>query len=425
MAPEAVFKTDDITACIAISTGCYAIDFIRSLRSIVTMDGSIIINEVNKVTLADVKMTGNEHLIEIIGGEMDYDYMQAVKTVMIDQETILRQKDLNIVYTPLHGAGRQIIPMCLRSWGFENIHVVPEQMVIDGNFSTVQSPNPENAEAMTMGMNLGTQLNADLVIASDPDADRIAIVCRNDKGEWTIINGNQTCMMYCYYIINNMKKLGKLRPEHYLVKTIVTTNMADVMTKAYDVKLIEVLTGFKYIGQQILGFEQSGKGTYVFGFEESYGCLIGTYARDKDAVVSSMLICQMAAWYKNQGKTLIDGLNEIYDKYGYYLDSLDSFTLKGKDGAERIAELMVYFREKGKEIFDGVSEVVDYSVGIGDLPKENVLRFIWSDGSWIAVRPSGTEPKIKVYYSVREDSKDKAKERQAGLKAMVDGIIGG
>ena len=182
-----------------------------------------IIDEVNKVVMEDVKMDGNEHLIEIIGGEMDYDYMMAVKSVMIDQDTILRQKDLNIVYTPLHGAGRHIIPMCLRSWGFENIHVVPEQMVIDGDFPTVVSPNPENAEAMTMGMNLGTQLNADLVIASDPDADRIAIVCRNDKGEWTIINGNQTCMMYCYYIINNMKKLGKLRPEHYLVKTIVTS----------------------------------------------------------------------------------------------------------------------------------------------------------------------------------------------------------
>ncbi|HBZ34468.1 MAG TPA: phosphoglucomutase, partial [Bacteroidales bacterium] len=184
-----------------------------------------IIDEVNKVSIEDVKWQGNKDLIEIIGGEMDYDYMMAVKQVMIDQETILRQKDLNIVYTPMHGAGRQIVPMCLRSWGFQNIHVVPEQMVIDGNFPTVVSPNPENAEAMTMGMNLGTKLGADLVIASDPDADRIAIVCRNDKGEWVIINGNQTCMMYCYYIINNMKKLGKLRPEHYLVKTIVTSEM--------------------------------------------------------------------------------------------------------------------------------------------------------------------------------------------------------
>ena len=204
-----------------------------------------IIDEVNKVQMEDVKRNGNKDLIQIIGGEMDYDFMEAVKTVMIDQDVILRQKDLNIVYTPLHGAGRQIIPMCLRSWGFENIHVVPEQMVIDGNFPTVVSPNPENAEAMTMGMNLGTKLGADLVIASDPDADRIAIVCRNDKNEWVIINGNQTCMMYCYYIINNMKRLGKMRDDMYLVKTIVTSEVIRRIADRQGVTLTDEYTGFK------------------------------------------------------------------------------------------------------------------------------------------------------------------------------------
>ena len=214
-----------------------------------------IIDEVNKVQMEDVKRNGNKDLIQIIGGEMDYDFMEAVKTVMIDQDVILRQKDLNIVYTPLHGAGRQIIPMCLRSWGFENIHVVPEQMVIDGNFPTVVSPNPENAEAMTMGMNLGTKLGADLVIASDPDADRIAIVCRNDKNEWVIINGNQTCMMYCYYIINNMKRLGKMRDDMYLVKTIVTSEVIRRIADRQGVTLTDEYTGFKWIAGRIREWE--------------------------------------------------------------------------------------------------------------------------------------------------------------------------
>ena len=255
-----------------------------------------IIDEVNKVTMEDVKRGANKHLIEIIGGEMDYDYMQAVKTVMIDQETILRQKDLNIVYTPLHGAGRQIIPMCLRSWGFENIHVVPEQMVIDGNFSTVQSPNPENAEAMSMGMKLGTELNADLVIASDPDADRIAIVCRNDKGEWTIINGNQTCMMYCYYIINNMKKLGKLKPEHYLVKTIVTSELIRKMADKQGVTLTDEYTGFKWIANRIREWEGTRK--YIGGGEESFGFLPYDAVRDK---CSPSAICQICSVSSNAG----------------------------------------------------------------------------------------------------------------------------
>ena len=375
-----------------------------------------IIDEVNKVTLADVKMTGNEHLIEIIGGEMDYDYMQAVKTVMIDQETILRQKDLNIVYTPLHGAGRQIIPMCLRSWGFENIHVVPEQMVIDGNFSTVQSPNPENAEAMTMGMNLGTELNADLVIASDPDADRIAIVCRNDKGEWTIINGNQTCMMYCYYIINNMKKLGKLRPEHYLVKTIVTSELIRKMADAQGVTLTDEYTGFKWIANRIREWEGTRK--YIGGGEESFGFLPYDAVRDKCSPSAICLICEIAAYAKDNGMTLYDYLLNMYMEYGFQRETTINVVRPGKTGAEEIQAMMVNFRQNPpmeiagdkvvktkdfktlvqKELVNG--EWVETPITMALSATSNVLQYYTEGGLKISVRPSGTEPKIKFYFEI-------------------------
>ena len=387
-----------------------------------------IIDEVNKVTLADVKMTGNEHLIEIIGGEMDYDYMQAVKTVMIDQETILRQKDLNIVYTPLHGAGRQIIPMCLRSWGFENIHVVPEQMVIDGNFSTVQSPNPENAEAMTMGMNLGTQLNADLVIASDPDADRIAIVCRNDKGEWTIINGNQTCMMYCYYIINNMKKLGKLRPEHYLVKTIVTSELIRKMADAQGVTLTDEYTGFKWIAREIKLSE--GVKKYIGGGEESFGYLPFDKVRDKDSPASICLLCEIAAWAKDNGMTLYDLLMKIYLDYGFAYQNAISVTKPGKSGADEIKQMMEDFRKTPPASLGGspVVCVKDYKTlkqvcqGVEsdlDMPAtSNVLQWFTADGTKISVRPSGTEPKIKFYVEVKGEMASATAEAQAKVDAI-------
>ena len=375
-----------------------------------------IIDEVNKVTLADVKMTGNEHLIEIIGGEMDYDYMQAVKTVMIDQEAILRQKDLNIVYTPLHGAGRQIIPMCLRSWGFENIHVVPEQMVIDGNFSTVQSPNPENAEAMTMGMNLGTQLNADLVIASDPDADRIAIVCRNDKGEWTIINGNQTCMMYCYYIINNMKKLGKLRPEHYLVKTIVTSELIRKMADAQGVTLTDEYTGFKWIANRIREWEGTRK--YIGGGEESFGFLPYDAVRDKCSPSAICLICEIAAYAKDNGMTLYDYLLNMYMEYGFQRETTINVVRPGKSGAEEIQAMMVNYRQNPpveiagekvvkskdfktlvqRELVNG--EWVETPITMALNATSNVLQYFTEGGMKISVRPSGTEPKIKFYFEI-------------------------
>lgn len=375
-----------------------------------------IIDEVNKVTIADVKWEGNKDLIEIIGGEMDYDYMMAVKTVMIDQETILRQKDLNIVYTPMHGAGRQIVPLCLRSWGFQNIHVVPEQMVIDGNFPTVVSPNPENAEAMTMGMALGTKLGADLVIASDPDADRIAIVCRNDKGEWVIINGNQTNMMYHYYIINNMKRLGKLRPEHYLVKTIVTTEMIRKIADRQGVTLTDEYTGFKWIANRIREWE--GKRKYLGGGEESFGFLPYDAVRDKCSPSSICLICEIAAYAKDNGMTLYDYLLKIYEEYGFQRETTINVVRPGKTGADEIQAMMKNYRENPPMKIAGekVIRIKDFKTLKqcdlkGDKWEEspitmslnatsNVLQYFTEGGLKVSVRPSGTEPKIKFYFEI-------------------------
>lgn len=375
-----------------------------------------IIDEVNKVRMEDVKWEANPDLIEIIGGEMDYDYMQAVKSVMIDQDTILRQKDLNIVYTPMHGAGRQVVPMCLRSWGFENIHVVPEQMVIDGNFSTVESPNPENAEAMTMGMKLGTKLGADLVIASDPDADRIAIVCRNDKGEWVIINGNQTCMMYCYYIINNMKKLGKMRDDMYLVKTIVTSELIRKIADKQGVTLTDEYTGFKWIANRIREWEGTRK--YIGGGEESFGFLPYDAVRDKCSPSAICLICEIAAYAKDNGMTLYDYLLQIYAEYGFQRETTINVVRPGKTGAEEIQAMMLNFRTNAPQEIAGekVVKTKDFKTLIQrelingewvETPIEmalgatsNVLQYFTEGGLKASVRPSGTEPKIKFYFEI-------------------------
>ena len=375
-----------------------------------------IIDEVNKVRMEDVKWEANPDLIEIIGGEMDYDYMQAVKSVMIDQDTILRQKDLNIVYTPMHGAGRQIVPLCLRSWGFENIHVVPEQMIIDGNFPTVVSPNPENAEAMTMGMKLGTKLGADLVIASDPDADRIAIVCRNDKGEWVIINGNQTCMMYCYYIINNMKKLGKMRDDMYLVKTIVTSELIRKIADAQGVTLTDEYTGFKWIANRIREWEGTRK--YIGGGEESFGFLPYDAVRDKCSPSAICLICEIAAYAKDNGMTLYDYLLQIYAEYGFQRETTINVVRPGKTGAEEIQAMMLNFRTNAPQEIAGekVVKIKDFKTLIQrellngewvETPIEmalgatsNVLQYFTENGLKASVRPSGTEPKIKFYFEI-------------------------
>ena len=375
-----------------------------------------IIDEVNKVKMEDVKLQAVPELIEIIGGEVDYDYMQAVHEAMIDQDVILRQKDLNIVYSAMHGAGRVIVPLCLRSWGFQNINVVPEQMVVDGNFPTVVSPNPENSEAMTLGMKLGTKLNADLVVATDPDADRLAIVCRDDKGEWVIINGNQTCMMFCYYIIENKKKLGKLKPTDYLVKTIVTTEVIAEIAKKNNVELRDCYTGFKWIAREIAISE--GKQDYIGGGEESFGFLPYDKVRDKDAPASICLICEIAAWAKDQGKTLYDLLMQIYLEYGFSKEFTVNVVRPGKSGADEIKQMMENFRNNPPKELGGSKVVLwkdyktleakkaDGTVEKLDMPTtSNVLQWFCDDKTKVSVRPSGTEPKIKFYLEVKDTMK--------------------
>ena len=374
-----------------------------------------IIDEVNKVTINDVKFEGNKELIEIIGGEMDWDYIQAIKEAMVDQDVILRQKDLNIVYSAMHGTGRHIVPMALRSWGFQNIHVVPEQMVVDGNFPTVVSPNPENAEAMTLGMKLGTRLNADLVVATDPDADRLAIVVRNPKGEWEIINGNQTAMMFCWYIITNRKKLGLMKGNEFLVKTIVTSEVIAQIAKKNNVELFDEFTGFKWIAYRIRVNE--GKKKYIGGGEESFGFLPFDKVRDKDAPASICLICEIAAWAKDQGKTLYDLLMDIYAEYGFSKETTINVVKPGKSGADEIKQMMEDFRKNPPTEIGGAKVCVwkdfrsleqknaDGTTCKIDMPAtSNVLQWFCEHGTKISVRPSGTEPKIKFYCEIKDPS---------------------
>ena len=371
-----------------------------------------IIDEVNKVKIEDVKFEPNKDLIQIIGGEMDYDYLTAVKEAMVDQDVILRQKDLNIVYSPLHGTGRVIIPLCLRSWGFQNIHVVPEQMVIDGNFPTVVSPNPENAEAMTMGMKLGDKVGADLVIASDPDADRLAIVCRDDKGQWMILNGNQTAMMFSWYIISNKKKLGQLKGNEFMVKTIVTSELIRKIADKQGVELYDEFTGFKWIAYRIRVNE--GKKKYIGGGEESFGFLPYDKVRDKDSPASICLICEIAAWAKDNGMTLYDLLMSIYEEYGFQKEKAVSVVKPGKSGADEIKQMMENFRANPPKELAGEpvtlakdfktlkqTELPSGKVTDIDMPAtSNVLQYFTAGGIKVSVRPSGTEPKIKFYCEV-------------------------
>ena len=379
-----------------------------------------IIDEVNKVTIDQVKFEPNNDLIEIIGGEMDWDYIQAVKEAMVDQEVINRQKDLNIVYSPLHGTGRVIIPEALRSWGFQNIHVVKDQMVVDGNFPTVVSPNPENSEAMTMGMNLGEKVGADLVIASDPDADRLAIVCRDDKGKWMILNGNQTAMMFYWYIITNKKKLGQLKGNEFMVKTIVTSELIAKIAKKNDVEIFDEYTGFKWIAYRIRINEGIKK--YIGGGEESFGFLPFDKVRDKDSPASICLICEIAAWAKDNGMTLYDLLLQIYLDYGFQKEKAVSVVKPGKSGADEIKAMMENFRSNPPKELGGskVTVAKDFktlkqtcmatgNVSDIDMPAtSNVLQYFTEDGVKVSVRPSGTEPKIKFYCEVPAEMPTKA-----------------
>lgn len=345
-----------------------------------------------------------------IGDEILADYYKAVGS----QSLYTEPSDLKIVYTPLHGTGN--VPVRHMLGGFD-VHVVKEQELPDGNFSTVRSPNPEEKDALNIAIEYAKEIGADLVLGTDPDCDRVGIAVRDTNGEYVLFTGNQTGALLVQFVLT-MKK-DSLSEKSTLVKTIVTSELGANIARKFGLHVDETLTGFKYIGDKINQYEKDGSREFVIGYEESYGYLVGTYARDKDGVVSSMLICQMAAWYKAQGKTLIDGLNDIYAEYGYFLDALDPFVLKGKDGAEKIQTLMDLFRRDGLHIFEGVDRVIDYSKGVDDLPIENVLKFVWADGSWVAVRPSGTEPKIKIYYSVREENRKQAHKRLEKIRTQI------
>ena len=292
----------------------------------------------------------------------------------------------------------------------------------DGNFSTVRSPNPEEKDALTLGIVQAKEENADLVLGTDPDCDRVGIAVLHN-GEYVLMTGNQVGALLVDFVLSNKK--DTLSEKSTLVKTIVTSEVGADIARSYGLHIVDTLTGFKYIGEQIGKYEVNGDREFVIGYEESYGYLVGTHARDKDAVVSSMLICQMAAYHKNNGRTLVDALNAIYEKFGFYLDALDTFVLKGKDGAEKIQSIMANMRENGKSLFDNIKNVLDYSKGIDDLPKENVLKYTFADGSWIAVRPSGTEPKLKVYYSMCGETKEIANDKLENIRAILKNVIEG
>ena len=379
-----------------------------------TEDAKNAIGFINDITdYSSIPFLEESELINYIGENELNAFLAEVKKQSLYEE----KSDLKIVYTPLHGTGN--IPVRKMLEGMD-VTVVKEQELPDGNFSTVRSPNPEEKDALTIAIEKAKEIGADLVLGTDPDCDRVGIAVK-DGDDYKLFTGNQTGALLVKFVLT-MKK-DTLNKKSTLVKTIVTSELGANIGRKFGLQIEETLTGFKYIGDKINKYEQTGEQEFVIGYEESYGYLVGTHARDKDAVVSSMLICQMASWYKNQGKTLVGGLNEIYDEYGYFLDYLDSFVLKGKDGAEKIQNLMTSFRNKGTALFDGIEEVIDFSTGIRDLPKENVLKYIWKDGSWMAVRPSGTEPKIKVYYSIVDASKENAGKRLEIIRNEIKSII--
>ena len=386
----------------------------------------------------DAKAVG---LYEVIGAEVDDAYIAELKKQVIHQDAIdAVGKDLKIVYSPLHGTGNIPARRILKELGFENVYVVKEQELPDGEFPTVSYPNPEAAEAFELGLKLAREVDADIVLATDPDADRLGVRVKDKNGEYHDLTGNMSGCLLADYEIGQRNALRGLPEDGYLIKTIVTTNMADAVADYYNTGLIEVLTGFKYIGQQILGFETSKKGEYLFGFEESYGCLIGTNARDKDAIVATMALCEAAAYYKTKDMTLWDAMIEMYERYGYYKDDIQSITLKGIEGLAKIQEILETLRKNppaeiaGYKVLkardykaDTIQDMQTGEVSSTGLPTSNVLYYDLSDDAWLCVRPSGTEPKVKFYYGIKGTSLSDADEKSAAMGkevlAMIDKIM--
>lgn len=404
-----------------------------------------IMAEVKAITdFADTKtMDMNEAikagLLVTIGAEVDDAYMAELKKLVINQDAIDKYgKELKIVYTPLHGTGNIPARRILKELGFENVYVVPEQELPDGEFPTVEYPNPEAKEAFTLALELAKKVDADVVLATDPDADRLGVYAKDSKtGEYKVFTGNMSGSLLCEYEVSQMKaKNGSLPADGAIIKTIVTTNMVDAIAKEYGTDLIECFTGFKNIGREILKFEETGKGTYLFGFEESYGCLIGTHARDKDAIVATMALCEAAAYYRGQGKTLWDAMMDMYEKYGYYIDDIKTVTLKGVEGSKKIGHIMNILRANVPlEVAGYKTKVVrDYrleyirNIETGEVkptgfPNANVLYYELENDAWLAVRPSGTEPKIKFYYGIKGSSYDEAQKESAAFGDKVMDLI--
>lgn len=399
-----------------------------------------IIDEVNNVKVEDVKFTGNKQLIQIIGEDIDKLYLDEIHTLSIDPEVIKKQHDLKIVYTPLHGTGMMSIPRSLKLWGFDNVHCVKEQMVKDGNFPTVVSPNPENGEALTLALRDAKELDADIVMASDPDADRVGMACKNDKGEWVLINGNQTCLLFLYYIITNRKAKGLLKPTDFIVKTIVTTEVIKKVADKASIEMRDCYTGFKWIAREIRISE--GKQKYIGGGEESYGFLAQDFVRDKDAVSAMSLLAEICAWAKNQGKTLYDILMDIYLEYGFSKEFTVNVVRPGKTGADEIKQMMTDFRNNPPKELGGSKVVLvkdfqtletttaDGTKAKLDMPDtSNVLQWFCDDGTKVSVRPSGTEPKIKFYLEIKGTMKSaseydtldaKSSEKVAAIKKSLN-----
>lgn len=388
-----------------------------------------IIDEVNKVTIDDVKFQPNKNLIQIIGEDIDEPYLRQIRTISIDREVIRRQHDLKIVYTPLHGAGRVMIPRSLAYWGFDNVHCVPEQMIKDGNFPTVDRPNPEFAEALTLGLRDAKKLDADILMASDPDADRVGMACKNDKGEWVLINGNQTCLIFLWYIITNRKAKGLLKPTDFIVKTIVTTEVIRKIAEKQRIEMRDCYTGFKWIAREIALSE--GKQQYIGGGEESYGFLAEDFVRDKDAVSACSLLAEICAYAKDQGKTLYDILMGIYLEYGFSKEFTVNVERPGKSGAEEIQKMMSDFRANPPKELGGSKVVLwkDYETleataadgKVTDLAMpeaSNVLQWFCDDDTKVSVRPSGTEPKIKFYIEVKDTMTEASQYEELDRKGM-------
>ena len=390
---------------------------------------SAITTEVNAITDYSTIPTikdDQKDLVVMLDDNQDTAFIEAVKTQVIKTELVKKVgKEFKIVYTPLCGTGNVPVTRALAEVGFENVIVVPEEQNPDPNFAGIEYPNPEEHKALTRGIALAKAEGADLVIATDPDCDRVGVAVKTTTGDYALLTGNQIGAMLTNYIIESSKEENKLDPKATLVKTIVTSEFGADIARANNLGVINVLTGFKFIGQKIKSFEESGDRTYLFGYEESYGYLVGTHARDKDGVVASLLISEMAAYYYDKGMSLYEGLQELYKKYGYFKEKTISLTLKGIEGLAKIKEIITYFRENDIEEFNNtkVVDLKDYQKGIEGLPKSNVLKYFLEDGSWIAIRPSGTEPKLKFYVAVKGQDEVKCLEKIANIEADINKII--